>query len=158
MKLDAHFAIGNFIRDHLQGGPIRVHGDGTPLRTYMYASDLMIWLWTILFRGQPCRAYNVGSEDAINIFDLARVVGSMPNQEALLNGGSGRGDAPLAVTIAKMASPGTPPPRYVPSTQRAREELALSCVISLLDAIERTMAWNRKRGTQHLSLDAGVMQ
>ena len=73
MKLDAHFAIGNFIADYWAQPNSRRETD-QPVRSYLYASDLMVWLWTILFKGQPRRAYNVGSEDAVNIATLAREV------------------------------------------------------------------------------------
>jgi nucleoside-diphosphate-sugar epimerase len=132
MKLDAHFAIGNFIGDQLHGNPIRVQGDGTALRSYMYASDLMVWLWTILFRGTALRPYNVGSEQAVSIAELAHTVA-----DAL----SPRVD----VQILGTPIPGTAPQRYVPSTARAREELGLSCEIPLRDAIQRTQSWFARR-------------
>ena len=74
LPLDAHFAAGNFLRDALEGRPIVIQGDGAAYRSYLYAADLMVWLWTILFRGASCRAYNVGSETAIDIVHLAKCI------------------------------------------------------------------------------------
>jgi dTDP-glucose 4,6-dehydratase len=128
MQLDAHFAIGNFISDSLHHRLIRVRGDGSAVRSYLYASDLMVWLWTILFHGQSRRAYNVGSEDALNIAALAdEVAAALPPA--------------VAVNVGPVATPGAPGHRYVPSTARSREELGLSVEIPLREAIRRTDAW-----------------
>jgi dTDP-glucose 4,6-dehydratase len=128
LPLDAHFAIGNFIRDALAGDPIAVGGDGTPLRSYLYAADLAVWLWTILFRGATCRAYNTGSDAEISIAELARTVA-----EILASG--------MPVRVAREASPGQPRQAYVPSTQRAREELGLEVRVPLDEAIRRSGRW-----------------
>jgi dTDP-glucose 4,6-dehydratase len=138
MKLDAHFAIGNFIRDRLAGDRIVVRGDGTPVRSYMYASDLMIWLWTILFRGESRRAYNVGAEEGINIAALAREVAAapMPMRE------TGRSQTTcMPVETVGTSVPGAPIARYVPCTARAQKELGLGCSVLLADAIARTLAY-----------------
>ena len=74
MPLDAHFAIGNFIRDALYGDEIVVSGDGTALRTYLDQRDLAHWLWTLLLYGNDGETYNVGSDRAISIAELAYLV------------------------------------------------------------------------------------
>jgi dTDP-glucose 4,6-dehydratase len=126
LPLDLNFALGNFVRDALAGGPIRIGGDGTPRRSYLYAADLAIWLWTILLRGESCRLYNVGSPADLSIADLARKVA------AIIAPGA-------AVEIAKQSVPGAPVARYVPSVLRAENELGLKPRISLDHAIQ-TMA------------------
>lgn len=134
---DGSFAFGNFVNDVVAGRPIDIKGDGTPLRSYLYAMDLAIWLWTILFRGTPGRAYNVGSEDAISIGKLAHEIAA-----AL--------DPRVPVTVATPATPGAETLRYVPSTQRARDELSLREYTDRRTAILRTAHWYRQTQTARL--------
>jgi dTDP-glucose 4,6-dehydratase len=126
LPLDIHYAVGNFIRDALNGGPINIIGDGTPIRSYLYASDLMIFLWTILFKGVAGRAYNVGSEKAVSIKELAQLVANcFPNS--------------IKVIIAKEPSLNSRPERYIPSLKRIKDELGLKESVDLKEAIRRTI-------------------
>jgi dTDP-glucose 4,6-dehydratase len=132
LPLDANYAIGNLIRDALAGGPVVVAGDGSPFRSYLYAADLAIWLWTLLLKGRPSRVYNVGSDVAVSIDALARTVAAVVSPGA-------------KVTVLGQAPAGEPARRYVPSINRARGELNLTPIVPLIDAIERTAAWHRAR-------------
>ena len=73
LNLDIHFAAGNFLRDCLKGEKIIIKGDGTAFRSYLYADDLVEWLFTIIARGRSGGVYNVGSPEAVSIRELAEV-------------------------------------------------------------------------------------
>jgi dTDP-glucose 4,6-dehydratase len=147
LPLNAHFAIGNFIRDALGGKTIRIEGDGTPRRSYLYSADLAIWLWTILMRGKSMRAFNVGSEKAVSLAEAAQLVVKLS------------GNKPKMI-IARRPGASKPADLYVPSTHRARTELGLKETICIRDAIQRTIKFYRsvipvKTGIQKKHFDSG---
>lgn len=130
LPLNIHYAVGNFIRDAVKGGPIVVLGDGTPSRSYLYSADLMIWLWTILLRGESCCPYNVGSELPVTIAELANRIARAST-------------IPIDVVITQKANPNIIPQRYIPSVKRARASLGLDEYITLDEAIARTLFYAR---------------
>ncbi len=126
LPLDAHFAIGNFIRDALRGSDIMVHGDGTPVRSYLDQGDLAHWLLTLLARGRSGEAYNVGSDEAVTIAELAELVCRLL--------------APTS-TVRLLRKPGADTAirnRYLPSIVKAKDEFGLAVATSLEAAIRKT--------------------
>ncbi len=128
LPLDVHFAMGNFLRDALAGDPIRVRGDGTPVRSYLHAADLAVWLWTILFQGTPARAYNVGGDEAVSLGELAALIDRLR-------------PSPKGVQFARPPEGNSKPSRYVPDITRAKAELGLNQHFRLEEAIKRTLQW-----------------
>jgi dTDP-glucose 4,6-dehydratase len=132
LPLDQHFAVGNFIRDAMNGGPIRIGGDGTPTRSYLYASDLAVWLWTMLFRAPSLDPFNIGSGNALTIREIAQTVA-----EALQPG--------LKIEVAREPIPAAPKSQYVPDVSKAQRELGLNATVPLPEAIRRTAAWHNRQ-------------
>jgi nucleoside-diphosphate-sugar epimerase len=120
---DQHFAIGNFIGDVLNQRPIIVKAKHQVYRSYMYADDLVEWLMTIADHASiDCPTYNVGSDQAILVGDLAKELSQRYNVPA---------EVPL-ITEAKID-------RYVPSIKKAKVELGLHLKHDLFPSIHETI-------------------
>lgn len=130
LAMDKNFAIGNFIKNVVRNEKIVIQGDGTPIRSYLYAADLALQLWVLLLAGQGRNIYNVGSENSLNIQQLAWTV-----REAL--------DGKQEIEVLQKADPLKLPERYVPSCLKFHEEFGLKVQVPLVDAIRRTAAWYR---------------
>lgn len=128
LPLGIHYAIGNFIEQALYAERITVKSDGYALRSYLYAADLVIWLLVILLDGRSSQVYNVGSDEAISIGDLAHLVRDLLAPEK-------------AVDILGKPAFGIGNPvrnTYIPDIERARTTLGLDIWTKLPAAIRST--------------------
>lgn len=130
LALDSHFAAGNFIGNKIRGEDIIIEGDGTPFRSYMYSADLVIWLWTILFKGKNNSPYNVGGNQSISIAQLAELI-SKENNSKQTN------------VIIKSPLSNTPVLRYVPDIDKALNELNLKVYTDIETCIRKTIHYNK---------------
>ncbi|MFN8611344.1 MAG: NAD-dependent epimerase/dehydratase family protein [Vulcanimicrobiota bacterium] len=123
LSLDSGLAAADFFHDALAGQPLRVQGNGLTQRSYLYAGELAVWLWTLLLKGKPGRAYNVGSMQAVPVLELAELIASVA------------GGLPVQVLGNKAGND------YLPDTTRIQKELGVTQSIALPEAVARTWAW-----------------
>ncbi|TNF81374.1 NAD(P)-dependent oxidoreductase [Pseudomonas sp. ICMP22404] len=130
IALDAHFAIGNFVRDALWKDELLLHSSGRAVRSYLHGADLAVWLLTLLVRGAASNAYNVGSDKGLTIAELAcKVVDRIsPGKQVKV----------LGVDEATQARS-----YYVPDIEKARG-LGLDDWTSLDQSIDSTARWIRE--------------
>jgi dTDP-glucose 4,6-dehydratase len=125
--LDKPWAINNFLRDGISGGPIRILNDGETVRSYMYASDMAFWILRILTEGISGIAYNVGSPCPVTLKNLA---------EKIAINFTPRPDIRIGTLFAdpKYRS------RFVPDVSLAAKSLGLDLKVNLDDSLKRTLA------------------
>ncbi len=128
--LDKPWAVNNFLRDALLGGPIRILGDPQTVRSFLYASDMAFWMFRALACGKDGQCFNIGSPEGTTLHELALKIA------AQVSGG-------LEITLPNLSAKACPGPRFVPDTARAQESLGLKPTVGLDEAIRRTLAWNQ---------------
>lgn len=131
IALDAHFAIGNFVRDALWNEELVLQSSGQAVRSYLHGADLAVWLLTLLVRGEAGQAYNVGSDKALSIAELARTVMARVAPEK---------------TVRVLGQNGDPKTQsyYVPDICKARD-LGLDDWTSLVESIDSMACWVREQ-------------
>jgi len=125
LPLDQHFAAGNFIKDVIEKKSITIKGNGEPYRSYMYPTDLVEWLLAILTSSKNGEVYNVGSDEKIQLLDLAKLMDVNH----------------LGVLVDNHLKSEFSRDFYLPSIEKAKNELGLSMRIKLEETIQRTINW-----------------
>ena len=126
--LNSPWALNNFIKDSLSNRPIRILGDGSTVRSYMYGADFAAWILVIMITGKSGKVYNVGSDQGITLSDLAEKVSrfSISSPEILLN-------TSLTGSVVNTT--------LVPDTAEVLKEFELTQLTDIDTAIDRTIKW-----------------
>ena len=128
-SLELPWAVTDFIRDSLAGRPIKIMGDGSTVRSLMYASDFAYWTLAALVRGQARHAYNIGSPEPVDLLSLARMITEH--------------FTPPPDIQTKVGQSGHETTRLVPCVEKSRRELGVQLTVPLAEAIQKTINWHR---------------
>jgi UDP-glucuronate decarboxylase len=84
MALDDGRVFADFVADLVAGRDIVVRGDGKAIRSYSYVADAAAGILTVLLKGRPAVAYNVGNDEAeASVWDLARRLAKLKGLRAV---------------------------------------------------------------------------
>lgn len=120
---DQHFAIGNFLKNGIEGKTIHVKATSPVYRSYMYSDDLVNWLMSIAQNASSsCDVYNVGSDYEISIIDLAKLISRI-----------------CSVSVSSEAVCSDVVDRYIPSIEKAKTSLGLELNTDLVECISYTI-------------------
>jgi UDP-glucose 4-epimerase len=135
--------LGVWIRELLQGRPIRVFGEGTQRRDFNHVDDVVDALVLAATRPEAVgRVYNLGSTEVIDLEGLARVLTGMVS-------GSSYELVPFP-TDRKAIDIGD----YFADFSRIRDELGWSPPVTLADGLARTIDFYRVNG-DHYGIGSG---
>lgn len=132
LSLNDGRVIPEFIRRSLANENLLVADTGNSIRTFSYISDSISGMWKILIYGQAGQAYNIGSEEEINILRLAELVIKLTNSQSRIV---------LVPDTQISLSPGTPN-KTTPSIRKINT-LGHTNKISLEEGLTRLINWYR---------------
>lgn len=126
-QLDRTWAINNFVRDALNGGPIRILGDEQTVRSYLYPSDMAYWLLRMLVEAPSGTSLNLGSPNGHTIRETAETVADCFGRRPSI--------------VGPTASSNTMRTRLVPDVSKGQDLLGLQVTVGFKEAIQRTINW-----------------
>jgi dTDP-glucose 4,6-dehydratase len=114
----------------IHGDTLPVYGDGRQVRNWLYVEDFCRGIHTVLEKGRPGEAYNVGGPDECeNVEVVRRVLELTDADESLIEHVTDR--------------PGHDR-RYSLSSEKIRDELGWEAQVRFADGLERTVDWYRE--------------
>jgi dTDP-glucose 4,6-dehydratase len=125
MGLEKPWAINNFIKDAIKFKKIKILGNGKPIRSYMYPTDMSWWLLNMLVDSKNGVAYNLGSPEAISLEDLALKIKAKIGLD-------------VNIEILNMNEESSV---FVPDDSLVKDKLDLDIKVRIDEALDKTIDW-----------------
>jgi dTDP-glucose 4,6-dehydratase len=113
----------------IHGDSLPVYGDGRQVRNWLYVDDFCRGIHTVLERGRPGEAYNVGGPDEMENIDVVRRILEL----------TGRDDSLIEHVTDR---PGHDR-RYSLGSDKIKAELGWEAQVHSAEGLERTVEWYR---------------
>ena len=127
-SLDRPWAINSFLGDALMGRSIRIHGDGSALRSYLYGSDAAWWTLAALVNGTDGTVYNLGSPEAMSHIELAQLISEKISLKP-------------SITVNTVPSKQGQRDALYPNVTHTQSTLGVVQTCTLEQAIDKTWRW-----------------
>lgn len=136
LKITDGRVFPDFAADVFAGRDISMLSDGSPQRTFCYASDAITGYYKVLVRGHAGEAYNIGVEKPeISMAQLAEQVRSSSQELFGYQGKVRLGKAAEADYLVDN------PNRRCPIITKAREHLGYSPRVLVEEGVRRSLVW-----------------
>lgn len=133
LSLNDGRVISEFIRRAIQGENIEVVNN-SPLRTFSYISESVEAMWRVLLLGKPGQAYNVGSEEEIDIESLAKLIIKIAGSKSRI----------ISIPSENIPHSVATPRRATPSIEKVKS-LGYKNKIPLEQGLKRLVNWYKSQ-------------
>jgi len=128
--------LPDFAADVLAGRDIVMLSDGSPSRTFCYATDAIVGYYKVLVRGGAAEAYNIGIEKPeITMAQLAQMVVKAAGELFGYRGKVVLGQAQEADYLVDN------PNRRCPIITKARQDLGYDPKVLVDEGVYRSLVW-----------------
>jgi dTDP-glucose 4,6-dehydratase len=125
LPMKKHYAVGNFLHQAKYNNKIIIHKKNKVIRSYLYADDMVEWLIKILKKSKKkTTIYNVGSDQAIELFDLANKVTKLFKNKVL---------------ISKQRYKSKKIDKYVPIISKTKNDLKVKILYNLTKSLKKSI-------------------
>jgi dTDP-glucose 4,6-dehydratase len=113
----------------IHGDSLPVYGDGRQVRNWLYVDDFCRGIHTVLERGRPGEAYNVGGPDEMENIDVVRRILELTGQDDSL--------------IEHVTDRPGHDRRYSLGSGKIKAELGWEAQVHFAEGLQRTVEWYR---------------